>query len=147
MIASKTKLAQFVQVNDQNLLDKRVCQWAKNCYENAKTVTLRVESRRAAEKYNTLLWTFDDMSFIPHSIAGSPSPNIVDPVIICPAENDMFRHEILVEATGGNICADFKLFKHIIDFALLYDDDLKQKSRKRYKAYQSAGYTMKMIKS
>ena len=54
--------------------------------------------------------------------------------------------DVLIEAAGGEPSDEFRQFNHVFDFAELYDESLRETSRRRYKAYQEAGYRMRYIK-
>ncbi len=142
------KLAQFIEIAGKQQRPQLLCLWVKRCYENGKTVLIRVDSEKAAGYVDGLLWTFEDAGFLPHAVAVAESgvEPAVDPILICAGQERLPIMQVLVEASGGEPCGCFEKFDHIIDFAYLYDEHLKSMSRRRFGAYQSAGYSMRLIK-
>ncbi len=146
MVSKENKLAQFVEITREDRKIKQVCLWVKRCYENGKTVAIRVKDGHSAGYVDSLLWTFDDEVFIPHTIVDHRSGPAMEPALICTCGSAPPVMDVLIEAAGGDPSPGFEKFMHIIDFADLYDDELRSYSRRRYKAYQTAGYTLRLIK-
>jgi len=125
-----------------------VCAWGRKCYEGGKTVVIRVKNQKAAAYLDRLLWTFDDTDFIPHKIVEDRQDEVIEPLLISDTSaGKMPIMDVLLETTEGDPYVHFDRYEHIIDFAYLYDDQLKAASRSRYKKYQTAGYRMRLIKA
>ena len=140
------KLAQFVEITQEDMTEKRICQWVNRCYESGRTVVLRVKNEKSAGRLDGQLWTFEDMGFVPHAVFGGAAAPSVEPVLICPENVEPPGRDVLIEASAGEPCPCFKSFNHVIDFAEIYDEQLKEAARRRYKAYKAAGYNMRMIR-
>lgn len=138
-------VAEFIalQAPQERLL--LVCQWTLHCYRKGRTVAVRVAEEREARRLDKLLWTFADMSFLPHAVARSASEPVLEPVLIYCVGEEVGEADVLFEAAGGEPLESFERFPRIYDFAEVYDEELRSISRRRYSAYNDAGYRMRFV--
>lgn len=141
------KTAQFIEIKKPAEKNMLICKWVQKCYEAGKTSVVRASDVAAAQQLDDLLWTFSDVSFIPHTIAGDTSFQHLEPVLISYSGQNFPVMDVLIEAGGELVYPEYENFGHIIDFADLYDDKLLQLGRRRYKTYQDKGYRMRMVKN
>ena len=107
-----------------------VCRLIDKAYQNERRVYVYAASQEEAESFNTQLWTFHDISFVPHEIY---RPEINAPVAIgweTPAAN----FDVLVNLTL-NVPPFFAAFNHIIE-VIPNISEIKAKGREKYKYYQ-----------
>lgn len=109
------------------------CRLVDKAYQNQRKIYVHVESAEEAEKFNTHLWTFNDISFVPHEIH---KPEIISPVVIgwndAPSGFDVLLNLTLEVPTF------FTAFGHIIE--IIPDiSEIKIKGREKYKYYQGQG--------
>ena len=88
----------------------------------------------------------EDRAFIPHVRTAQAKAPVIEPVLIHCGDEPLAESDVLVEAAGGAPDGRALRFEHVFDFAEVYDEDLRQLSRERYKACQEAGYRMRFIK-
>lgn len=106
------------------------CRLIDKAYQNAKSVYVYVASPEEAESFNTQLWTFHDISFVPHEIY---KPEIKAPVVIG-WEEPQANFDVLLNLTL-NVPTFFTAFNHIIE-VIPNISEIKAKGREKYKYYQ-----------
>jgi DNA polymerase IIIc chi subunit len=104
-----------------------------------------VDNYDMGEKVDKSLWTFSDMVFIPHILLRDAEPPVIEPVIIYVNGEALGEADVLFETAPVVPYEGYTAFSRIIDFAEVYDDELREKSRKRFKCLQDAGYRMRFI--
>jgi DNA polymerase-3 subunit chi len=80
---------------------------------------VRTDSAERSDMLDTLLWTYDDRSFLPHAQAGDGDPNR-QPVLISVEEANLNRAEI-VFYVGGVLPGDWRALKDLVRVVLLFD--------------------------
>lgn len=106
------------------------CRLADKAYQNKLRVYVYVASPEEAESFNTQLWTFHDISFVPHEIC---KPEITSPVVIG-WENPPTGFDVLLNLTLS-VPVFFAAFNHIIE-VIPNISEIKAKGREKYKYYQ-----------
>ena len=139
------RIAEFVNLRSPEQKLRLVCQCVKRCYERGETVVVHVAYPADAERLDAMLWTFEDGTFIPHARLAEAQQPVIEPVVICCGEEPVSGADAFVEAGGGEPSRRFEGFSHAFDFAETYDAQLRELSRRRYKACQDAGYRMRFI--
>ena len=146
MAETDEKVAEFIRLESAEDRLRLVCRRAQMCYKDGASVAVRVASGEDAEQLDKMMWTFQDISFIPHVRSGEAEQPVLEPVIIYSAGEAVGEADVLIEAAEGEPGDHFRQFAHVFDFAEVYDEALKEASRRRYKAYQQAGYRMRYIR-
>jgi DNA polymerase-3 subunit chi len=145
MATNAEKVAEFIKLRSARDRTPVVCSVALRCYEAGETVAVRAASRREAEEIDEKMWTFSDSVFLPHVIAERAEEPVLEPVLIYVAGQQIGQADVLIEAGGGEPSADALRFAHVIDFAEIYDEALREAGRKRYAALRAAGYRMRLV--
>lgn len=109
--------------------DLYACRLVDKAYQNERRVYVYVASPEEAISFNTQLWTFHDISFVPHEIY---KPEISAPVVIG-WEEPLANFDVLLNLTL-NIPSFFKAFNHIIE-VIPNISEIKAKGREKYKYY------------
>lgn len=114
---------------------KYACRLAEKSYLSQQKTLIWTASKEEAESINVSLWTFRDISFVPHAIY-SPHParaNSGGPVLIA-FENAPSSGEVLINLTE-EIPAFFTHFNRVIEIVSDQTDALAH-SRKKYRLYR-----------
>jgi DNA polymerase-3 subunit chi len=108
-----------------------ICRLIEKAYHQGHQLYIYTVSTQNTQKFNELLWTFRDTSFVPH-----PGPVQIGHSAPPPEYND-----ILVNLTpeAPSFYANFKRVLEII----ANDATLKTAGRKKYKIYQRDGCKLK----
>ena len=121
------------------------CQLIEKIYsEQQKQIYINTSSRDEAERFDTLLWTYRDDSFLPH--------NLYNPLDDSPAPISVGFNEQIPDDSNDimlNLSRDvpsfYQQFNHIIEIVFA-DTLVQQLARDRYKLYRSQGHTINTIK-
>jgi DNA polymerase-3 subunit chi len=103
-------------------------------------VVLLATDRTQLAALDEALWTFSDLDFLPHVMAGD-SLAAQTPVILSDTdEAKLPHHQILINLTS-NAPAHFARFERLLEIVSLEDAD-KLAGRERYRFYQQRGYPL-----
>lgn len=126
-----------------------LCRIAQSCYEKGKTVFLLCESADHACGIDDKLWTFEQSSFVPHERIEADDYSGEAPVVIGSNPDQMTDADVLINA--HDLREESRKFLRrypvIVDFADLWDDRLRRKSRERYKILNSIDYELVTIEN
>ncbi|MEF8788479.1 MAG: DNA polymerase III subunit chi [Planctomycetota bacterium] len=139
------KVAKFIELQSPDDRTGLACQWIERNYERGNTVAVHAADRGQASDMDKKLWTFKQNSFIPHGIVGEVGEPVIEPVLIAAGDDETPDSDVLMVLSDQGRQQWLEAFDHVYDFAPLYDDDLKQNARRRFKAYQEAGFRMRYI--
>lgn len=112
------------------------CRLIEKAYQAGHQVYVHTDSVELAKQADTALWTFRDISFVPHALAEEnqtcPSPIIIGTTISPTDHNDL-----LVNLTDS-VPVFYTQFHRVIEI-VPSTDSAKQAARKKYKIYKEAG--------
>jgi DNA polymerase III subunit chi len=113
---------------------RSVCRLVEKIYKDKKRVYIYVDSDKTAQYFNDLLWTFGDISFVPHNIY-EENINSSVPIQIGCVPDPKNHNEILINLTE-NVPTSYANFQTLLEI-IPGDETLKVSGRKKYKFYQS----------
>ena len=129
----------FYILSDNTNIDRFACNIAAKAWSQGNKVYIHTQSQQSSDTIDSLLWTFRDISFIPHEhylgdsteessvLIGHDSdfPDSYDVIINLNTEIPYFADQFsrIVEIVGG-------------------DESTKSMARQRYKQYKSGEYEM-----
>lgn len=122
------------------------CKLIEKLYsEQQKQIYIQTSSRVEAERFDALLWTYRDDSFLPHNIY-SPLDDVPPPISIGfdDAEAPDEHNDILINLSR-EIPSFYDQFNHVIEI-VSSDPLVQQLARERYKQYRELGHTINTIK-
>ena len=129
---------------DNTRLEIAACRMAASLFAEGERVYLLCASQAAAVELDGLLWTFDDQSFIPHSL-WSGEEGFTDPVAVgwLGTENPNGAGVLLVASIGQefDLAGTAGLFGRVVDFVPTAEGPKKRAARERYKAMGAAGFS------
>ena len=146
MDAEREKVAEFIELRAPDDRLPAACHRASLCYERNETVSLYVPDDAEAAELDVTLWTFRQDSFIPHVRLEQAEEPLLEPVVIFSADPGPVESDVLIVISNGVLPEWFERFRHVYDFAPIYDEAPRQAGRERYAACQAAGYRMRFIK-
>lgn len=103
-------------------------------------VVMRVSSAEEAERFNSLLWTYNTDSFLPHGTAKDGASE-EQPIFIT-SEDVNPNAATLLMVTNGMQLATAEGYKRVIDIFNGADDAQVQDARARWKHYSGLGYAV-----
>lgn len=108
-------------------------------YAGGKRVLLKTSAEKV-EVLNTFLWTFDDVSFLPH---GSRKDGFADeqPIWITDEDNNANKAQFLF-LTGGAETNDAQSYERVFNIFDGTDTASLEQARRMWKDYKTAGFEM-----
>jgi len=127
---------EFVKLHKQEKA-RHLCELAEEFFAQGKRVVVTVQDDNQGVTLDRFMWTWQKGSFIPHAYDNGAVDCLDDPVVITCEERNANGARVLVM---GKPCSlpFIRQFETAIDFAELYDDELKIASRKRFAQYKEA---------
>jgi DNA polymerase-3 subunit chi len=124
-----------------------ICQLCEQLFLDGlgkEKILILVDDDNQALALDRLLWTWNKLSFLPHAYDNGAVECFREPIIITTREDS---HNAAATLIMGRPCSlDFvKKFKQVIDFAEVYDADLVERSRQRYRIYRDHGLNPEML--
>ena len=125
----------FYLVESFSMVESRpfICRLVEKIYKKQHKIFIYVASMDDAEHLNTALWTFRDVSFVPHVIYET-DPKADAPIQIGYTNPPADADDILINLTA-EVPAFFNNFKRVLEI-VPSDPELKKISRIKYKQYQ-----------
>ncbi len=108
---------------------------AANC-----RIVLLVGDRAGLMTLDQALWTFSELDFVPHVLAGDPLAATTPVVLIDSDAAELPHHQVLINLSA-NTPAHFARFERMFEI-ISADDADKAAGRERYRFYQQRGYPL-----
>lgn len=122
-----------------------ICRLVEKGYkQGSKPIYIHFDSENEAKEFDSLLWTFRQESFIPHTILGHPEQEKT-PVIIGWDTNQIETAEALINVSQEIPRVSKRTLK--IHEIVGNDEDKKNKAREKWKAYKANGSIIKAHKA
>ena len=122
-----------------------ICRLVEKGYkQGSKPIYIHFDSENEAKEFDSLLWTFRQESFIPHTILGHPEQEKT-PVIIGWDTNQIETAEALINVSQDIPKASKSTSK--IHEIVGNDENKKNKAREKWKAYKANGSIIKAYKA
>ncbi len=115
-----------------------ICRLVEKAYQNQKSALIYVDDEKSAQKINDLLWTFRDISFIPHEIIGDNSNASIQ--IGYGNQRPVGTSDILFNL-ASTVPIFANEFNRIIEIAP-EEPTWQNSARQNFRYYKSQGYEM-----
>lgn len=113
------------------------CKLAKRAYDDGRKLVVYAPSPALADEFDRALWTFSQLSFVPH-VKASHALAAETPIVIAHDDTCLPHHEALL-----NLCneppAFFSRFEALRELVLADDED-RALARERARFYKSRGF-------
>ena len=121
------------------------CQVARKRYEAGERLVVYCSEPRRLAAFDRLLWTFDDVAFIPHA-TGDDAASAAMPVVLTSNAPESLLRDDAVEAESPTWLMNlddgcppaYTRFARVMEIVSDADDD-KLAARQRWRAYAAAG--------
>lgn len=134
-----TRVDFYILSSDKSSRDKLACALTGKALAQGQQVYIHTESRESAALMDDLLWTFRDISFIPHTLANEAAEHNSQVCIgwkgITPNSSD-----ILINL-GLEIPEFIRSFTRVMEIVVT-DGASRQQSRDRYRRYRDMGFEL-----
>ena len=115
------------------------CRLTEKAWSAGHRVCINTETEEDAAHIDTLLWTFNDQSFIPHDRLQNASAETT-PVVIASQLDKTDEHDVLINL-ASTIPDCFSQFERLLE-PVDKDEQTRAASRERYRYYRDCGYTI-----
>lgn len=135
-------LVKFVKLEQQNKA-QLICRLAEEQFSAGKRVLVCVPDDNQAISLDRFMWTCEKGSFLPHAFDNGSVDCLEEPIVISVQESNPNGATVLIM---GQPCSQdyIRHFELAIDFAEIYDRQLAELSRERFKSYRDAGFNPHM---
>ena len=125
-------LAEGARLNRERL----ICRLAGKAYAHGKRVYIHTGTNEEAMRLDDLLWTFEDIGFLPHERA-EEAPDTDTPILIgCGTEPPQTATVLIT--TAHPVPAFIERYERVIE-VVDQDPERLNRSRQRYREYQARG--------
>lgn len=119
--------------------EKLACQLADKALQHRHRIYIHTDSAMQAERMDDLLWTFRDISFLPHALnPDSAAPEA--PILIGYQSPPPDKRHILINLSA-TIPEFFICFERVAEI-VSPDKDHKRLARDRFRQYRDGGYSL-----
>jgi DNA polymerase-3 subunit chi len=113
------------------------CKIAKRAYDDGRRLIVYAPSTKLADEFDRLLWTFSQLSFVPHVKAAHPLAGET-PIVIASDDAGLPHHDALLNI-GNDLPPFFSRFGALREIVGSDADD-RGSARERLKFYKSRGF-------
>jgi DNA polymerase-3 subunit chi len=117
------------------------CRLAAKAYEKPARLVVYSPDRQVLASFDRLLWSYQQLKFIPHCLAGSPVAKET-PVILA-GEGDVLPHHDVLLNLGDGEPPMFATFERLLEIVTTDEQD-KERARGRYTFYKKRGYEIQV---
>ena len=118
--------------------DRWACRLAAKAWRQGHRVFVQADSEAHARRLDDLLWTFRDISFLPHCLAGEPANDVR--VIVGHGDSEPSENEILINLAHP-APAFFSRFERVLE-VVAPEEEPRALARERFKFYKERGYPL-----
>ncbi|MEC7833160.1 MAG: DNA polymerase III subunit chi [Pseudomonadota bacterium] len=134
----------FYIIKEPEKLNQIICQVIKHFYKNKYKILVNTQDDQQIKDLDSLLWTFEQISFIPHST--DENIDMPAPVVICNKNSlsetfDSSSFKVLFNLSH-KIQKDWEDFEKIVEFVLPKENQ-KTISREHYLFYKNNNFIVK----
>ena len=131
----------IIKESSTEQVDAFICRLTEKICSQNNAIYIHTMNEQHAIKFDELLWSFKEDSFIPHQLAGAE--NNKQAVLIghqSTAEIPATHHNVLINL-DDEIPSFFSQFERVAEI-ISGDEDCRIKGRKRYQFYRDRGYAL-----
>lgn len=118
---------------------RHLCELAEKYLTLGRRVYMTVSDENQAVTLDRFMWSWKQASFLPHVYDNGAVDCHQEPIVIGTRERNPNAASVLI--MGQPCSLEFmQNFEMVVDFAELYDPELAELSRVRFKQYRKAGF-------
>jgi DNA polymerase-3 subunit chi len=113
------------------------CRIAEKAYLAKQKVVVLLEDAETLKRFDELLWTFGDGSFVPHDAVSQAGAACVAPVALTTGALPADHADVLINLSGG-VPPFHEAFRRVAEF-LDARPEVRAAGRERFKVYRGQG--------
>lgn len=129
----------FYVLTDQTSVEQFACILVNKVIRQGMDIHIHTDSKQFATRLDELLWTFRDISFIPHALTDDQGQGAV-PVTIGWPDQSVMTDQVLINL-GSDIPNIAPNFDRIIEIVSV-DEDSRARSRGHFRQYREQGFDL-----
>lgn len=129
----------FYVLPENGSAERFACIIANKAWQQGHAVYVHTSTREAAGTMDDLLWTFNDISFLPHVITGNDT-HPAERVVIGWQQPPAGNYEVLINLSGA-IPSTADRFARIVEI-VAGDQRQRDGARNRYRTYREQGHEL-----
>ena len=130
----------FYVLGEQSRKDpeRLVCTLAGKAFASGRKVYIHGSDPGRIRHLDELLWTFRDVSFLPHGLLGEAGPEV--PVLLGCEGQPPGHHEVLINHSD-EVPEFFSSFERLLEI-VGGDPEQRHRARERFRFYRDRGYPL-----
>ena len=135
----------IIEEGSEEATDIFICRLTEKIWSQNNAVYIHVADEQHATRYDELLWTFSEDSFVPHQLAAEENNEKM--VLIghqTTAEIPTRQHDVLINL-NHETPSFFSQFERVAEI-ITTDEISRNKGRERYQFYRDRGYALETHK-
>lgn len=143
----------IIEQGTEEAIDTFICRLTEKAWSHDNDVYIHTQDEQHATKYDELLWTFNETSFVPHQLFSNNTNQ--DDLNQATAKNILIGHHATDEIPTKyhdvliNLNDDtpsfFSQFERVAEI-ITTDETSRSKGRERYQFYRDRGYALETHK-
>lgn len=129
----------FYILSEQTNREKFGCELASKIFKQKLRLHIHTASSEEAKAFDELLWTYRDISFLPHEIDEDRDAGDTGVTIGWSVKPERKR-DVLINL-GGDIPEDIENYSRVVEI-VPQTEPYKEQARERYKQYRASGYDL-----
>ena len=126
----------FYNLQDDNQVDKSICRITNFYYKKKLKILIIGEDKAQIDTLNDLLWTFEQISFLPHSFESEYEST---PIVLCMIDNlqsilNKYKFDVLFNLSRNKINLD-AVARYFIEIVTSVEEQ-KLNARDKYAYYK-----------
>ncbi|NOX08530.1 MAG: DNA polymerase III subunit chi [Gammaproteobacteria bacterium] len=117
-----------------------ICRLAQKAYRSGANIYIHTASAEQSSDLDTLLWTFNRVSFIPHARTDQDEEQHGESVLLGHQQAPESSHDILINLSP-QVPLFFSRFERVME-VINQDESTKEDGRERYRFYKERGYEL-----
>lgn len=133
----------FYVLPEHSKRDHFACALIQKVWKQGNNIYINTISETEAAKFDDLLWTFKDISFLPHCLAAGDNTENA-PIVIGhndQVDNQIPEHTHIVLNLADHIPPELNRIDRILEIVAGNEDE-RQQARKRYADYRDHGHVL-----
>ena len=115
------------------------CALIQKVWKQGNNIFINMRSETAATAFDDLLWTFKDISFLPHCLVAEG--NAKNTPIVIGYDNQIPDHTAIMINLADQIPPELNKVERILEIVAGNEDE-RQQARKRYADYRDQGHDL-----
>ena len=129
----------FYILPDGNPPERYACKVANKARQQGHDIYIHTDNKENANRMDDLLWTYKDISFLPHSLVDSAELDTVN-VSIGWSGHEPPPAQVLINL-GNSIPEFVGNYERVVEMVAA-DPTMKNQARERYRQYRESGFEL-----